>query len=648
MNIRTTARNGVGPAFRPHCLLRSAFGCCIWVLALGVANGAVAAPNQTQAEAKPSPLPPKVTPVTPTATPPVVPVAKPGATAARPRAPGARPGDRLSQHLAEADAAFAAKDYGRALELYRQVDAIEPTAATKLGIGASLQALGKLVEAYDVYDQLLRERGSTLARRDFEKVEQSLAALRASTAVLALQVNESNAQVTVDNLSFGTTPIDRAVRRMPGRVTVSVQKLGFEAWSQTLDLRSGEERRLAVDLVADRNLGWLTVRSAGAEPGTLQIDGKDAGPLPFSGEVPAGDHQLVAKSPRGQSSVRSISAAPKGRYEVELTIVPTPAKIHVSAVDPEATIQIDAVPVAVGHFDGELPPGHHVVTVYKPGFESRELRVAVEPGERMNLDNINLDSRDQTGKSGEPYDYTGFYGLVALDGMLGRPTHSIATDCPITSTGGSCKSWLTSGIELDSRIGYSLGLIGIEGFLLLGTTFSSAQMTFDHDLSAQESPWYGIARNERYLLINPLVAAGAAGRISSRSQSLRLSSDWGIGVAWHKGQIGRTLEATPVTQQDMIVHNDMNVGWIGGASRFLPILIWDVDVEVGNTPGLRFLFGLHCQLELGAGPRTNVGQAALGYNAQTLARLPTGGGDVQIWGSPSFFVGPRIGLAMAN
>jgi hypothetical protein len=644
MSMLSMAHDSARPGLDCGFLPRSVVVCCGCLIALAAATDAVAAPTQTQA--KPSSGAPTVAPVV-SATAPGAKVAKPGAPAPKPRAP-AKPGDRLGQHLAEADAAFTAKDYARALELYRQVDAIEPTPGTKLGIGASLQALGKLVEAYDVYDQLLRERGASLVRHDFEKVEQSLAALRASTAVLALQVSESNAQVTVDNLPFGTTPIDRAVRRMPGRVSVSVQKVGFEPWSQTLELRPGEERRMAVDLVADRNQAWLTVRSAGAEPATLQIDGRDAGPLPFSGEVAAGDHQLLAKSPRGQSAVRSVSAATKGRYEVELAIMLTPAKIHVSAVDPEATIQIDAVPVAVGHFDGEVPPGNHVVTVQKSGFESQELRLSVEPGERTNLDNISLVPRDQAGKGGEPYDYSGFYGIVALDGMLGRPTHSIATDCPITGTGGSCKSWLTSGVQLDTRIGYSLGLVGLEGFLLLGTTFSSAQMTFDHDLSAQESSWYGIARNERYLLINPLVAAGAAGRISSRSQSLRLSSDWGIGIAWHKGQIGRTLEATPVTQQDMIVHNDLNVGWVGGGSRFLPIVIWDVDVEVGNTPGLRFLFGLHCQLELGAGPSTNVGGSALGYNAQTLSRLPTGGGDIQVWGSPSFFIGPRIGLAMAN
>jgi hypothetical protein len=567
---------------------------------------------------------------------------KPGTT------PAGAAKDPLTQRLAEADAAFAAKDYARSLELYRQVDVIAPSAATQLGIGASLQMLSRPIEAYDVFEQLMRERGSTLARADFERVEQSLVALRAATAVLVIQVKEAGAAVSIDQQAFASSPLDRSLRRPPGSVVVSVTKPGFEPFTHAVELRAGEERRVNVELQPARSTAWLVARSSNAEPANLWIDGKDLGPLPFTGEVPAGEHQLIAKSVHAQSAPRGLHAVARSRYEVELALVQHPAKVSIAAADAEAAIQIDSVPVAVGHYEGEVPPGMHVVTVEKSGFEPQVVKLTLNSGEWTRLDNVTLKSRHSGALGDWREQYRGFYGKLALDGMFGRPTHTIATKCPVSDSGGSCKSWSTIGAELNIRAGYSFGMLGAEGFVLLGSTFSRADMTIPSDLGASETSWYGIARNERYLLLNPTVAGGVAARIASRSQALRVSSSWGIGLAWHQGQIGRTLEAVEVPEQSMVVHKDLNVVWSSSKSSVVPLLVWDADLELGGTPGLRFLLGLHCQLELGAAPSTYVGNTALGYDAQTFSRVPVGGGNLQVWGNTNFFIGPRLGIGMGH
>jgi hypothetical protein len=269
----------------------------------------------------------------------------------------------------------------------------------------------------------------------------------------------------------------------------------------------------------------------------------------------------------------------------------------------------------------------------------------LEPGEHITLDNVSLDSVD---KSSNHPSYQGLYLRLGLDGLFGRPTTSIATDCPAADVGGSCKSYVAAGGALDTRVGYSFGLVAVEVFSLLGSTISAAQMTFPSDLSANETPWYGIARNENYVFVNPIAALGIAGRVSSKSQGLRLSSSWGAGMAWHDGYVGRTMDPIPSNAQDGILRKDLVVIWTHVSARILPIIVWDADVELGDRPGTRLLLGIHSQIEFGNSPSVNAGSGSFGSSLTDGSRIPLGGGDVRAWGSPNFLIGPKVGLIIGH
>jgi hypothetical protein len=270
----------------------------------------------------------------------------------------------------------------------------------------------------------------------------------------------------------------------------------------------------------------------------------------------------------------------------------------------------------------------------------------LEPGERVTLDNVALDSANHPDQK-QPPAYRGLYVRVGLDALLGRPTSSIATACPAADDGGSCQSYLAAGGALDIRVGYSFGLVAAELFTLLGTTMSAAKMTFPSDLRQDETTWYGIARDESYLLVDPMAAIGAAGRVSSRSQGVRLSSAWGAGLAWRAAYIGRTLEGISSDARDGMLREEVHVVWTRGGTRTLPILIWDADIELGDTPGTRFTLGLHSQLELGESRSVNVGSGTLGRNPDGSV-IPFGGGEMRSWGSPNFFIGPKLGLIVGH
>ena len=126
-----------------------------------------------------------------------------------------------------------------------------------------------------------------------------------------------------------------------------------------------------------------------------------------------------------------------------------------------------------------------------------------------------------------------------------------------------------------------------------------------------------------------------------------MSSSWGAGVAWRKGEVGRTLNALPVNNQSSLLRQDVVVFWKSSPARVLPIIVWDAEVELGDTPGTRFMLGIHSQIELGEGTDVATGSGTFGRDT-TGSGIAVGGGNVRAWGSPAFMIGPKLGLIVGH
>ena len=126
-------------------------------------------------------------------------IAAPALSKPKPEPPAtAKVEDKVSSRLREADKAYVDGDFARALELYRQVDAIDPSSKTRLKIADCLDELGQFSEAFDVLDALVKGQGLTPDYKDKERAEQALAKLRSTTSVLSVQVGEQDARLVVE------------------------------------------------------------------------------------------------------------------------------------------------------------------------------------------------------------------------------------------------------------------------------------------------------------------------------------------------------------------------------------------------------------------------------------------------------------------
>jgi hypothetical protein len=561
-----------------------------------------------------------------------------------PRAEHTKSEEKINPQLHEADQAYLDSDFAKALELYQKLDSAEPSAKTRLKLADCLRELGKFSEAHGVLSSIVNESEVKPDAKEKARAEQALAKLKSTTSVLVIQVNEKDAQILVDEVEIGRGPFDRAIWRKPGPTRVVVTKPGFEAFTKGFDFAVGAEERVEVVLKPDQTSGTLVVQLVGKESADLVLDGKEVGSLPWSGDVPAGVHEISARGPHGISATRKIAVSSKGRSELELNLVANPAKIRVTASDARAFIRIDGTPYGSGQIENEVLPGKHIVSVEQPGYVPSVFNLVLEPGELKALDHVALERSALLPNARSARTDRGIYTIIALDGLIGKSTNAFASACPASGIGGTCSSGPTFGGQIDVHVGYSFGTFGAEGFLLSGTNFTLARMDIPQDVGVSESAWYGIARKERFLLFEPVFGGGAAGRVSTQGKSFRLSTAVGLGLAYRFTELHRKVETQGGSSSGAVLRRDNKSDWTGGSGKTVPMFIWDSEIQLGPTPGTRIFLGIHSQIEFGSEPPVTPAAGTLGFDAASGNALPLGAGPIDVRRSPAFYVGPRFGV----
>jgi hypothetical protein len=156
------------------------------------------------------------------------------------------------------------------------------------------------------------------------------------------------------------------------------------------DLLSQDDRKEAQDLlnaIESFSVGLsLTVNEPDAQ---IWIDGEPIGssPLPGSVTVDIGARQIEVRKPGFLPFSQSF---PVGGNQQAALAVKLEREVHEGELTvrapPKATIFIDAKPVGLGRFVGNLPSGGHTLRVDAPGYRSYQSEVVVQDRERRAVD----------------------------------------------------------------------------------------------------------------------------------------------------------------------------------------------------------------------------------------------------------------------
>lgn len=174
----------------------------------------------------------------------------------------------------------------------------------------NMAACEKSLRHYARTDALVREyldKGAALITdQDRADAKQLLDLIDSFTVKLTITVSEPDAEVLVDDVSAGKSPLAKPVVVDIGTRKIDVRKDGFKPFEQSLPVGGAATAKLDVKLTAEVHEGDVHITAqAGAQ---ISIDGKLVGVGRYDGKVSGGGHTL------------RVEAAGMKPYQTELVV----------------------------------------------------------------------------------------------------------------------------------------------------------------------------------------------------------------------------------------------------------------------------------------------------------------------------------------
>jgi hypothetical protein len=196
---------------------------------------------------------------------------------------------------------FADGDYASALLKFERAYAESRDPRLLWNQAAAERNLRRYARVEELVSRYLLEEGERLSDVERAEAEALLDAVKGFIAEVRVDVSQPAAQVFVDDVLVGTSPLSAPLRLDKGKRRLRAKKAGFVGATQELELAGGEARAISIVLDAEAAEGRLrVVTGAGA---TIRVDGKVVGIGQWEGAVTPGSHQVDVVE-RGKEPVR--------------------------------------------------------------------------------------------------------------------------------------------------------------------------------------------------------------------------------------------------------------------------------------------------------------------------------------------------------
>lgn len=208
----------------------------------------------------------------------------------------ARADDEASAHFSAGVALAKRGDHAAALAEFEE--AYELTGAWEylFNIGVTQKTLFRYGAAIRTLEQYLREGGDQVTADRATKVATELSELRRLVGEVVVLVEGAPAQIEIDGLFEGVTPLDAPLFVAPGDHTIRALRDGELPDERAISVVSGERVEVALaprlpEQAPTTARITITTDPPGAQ---VSVDGGPAIAAPWTGELPAGGHRVIA------------------------------------------------------------------------------------------------------------------------------------------------------------------------------------------------------------------------------------------------------------------------------------------------------------------------------------------------------------------
>lgn len=199
---------------------------------------------------------------------------------------------------------------------FRKAYRLAPSFRILFNIGQSYYELHDYVNAIRTFQQYLADGKSDIPAARRAEVEEMVEKLEARTARLDVQTNVDGAEVMLDDVSAGLSPLPFAVTVNAGHRHITVSKEGYQTATRTVDVSVGEQATVLVTLVPSR----VSVSETG---GVRTASSPIKAAVPRSSNALAISVVVTATCAVGATVFGLLALQAKREFEHRLTVYPT-------------------------------------------------------------------------------------------------------------------------------------------------------------------------------------------------------------------------------------------------------------------------------------------------------------------------------------
>lgn len=543
--------------------------------------------------------------------------------------------------LAAGAKAARAKDWTKAAAEFAAANSAAPSAEALEGLANAHYQQKNDVEAYAAYEAWQKTYGAKANAAKRRTAEARLKEIAARTGLLAFDVNEPGAKITVDDKDMGTTPLAAPLRLSTGPHRVRITKAGFTPFDQAPNVAAGATQRVTVKLEAESANGRLSVKEKAGKPIRVLVDGVDMGDAPWTGEVAAGSHEVRGRGTGVTTAPETVTVERGKTKDVELVASSSTATLKVGTSDGKGLVYLDDKLVGEGTFSQEVPSGTHTLRITREGYDPFEEKIELKERETLARSiTLRLSSKIETGsveKERRPLEgiYGGFGLLMTF--LPGGMKHSMQKTCE-----GDKPTELAScdgvggglGGGLTGFVGYHWDPVGVE--LFAGAQYDQTSPTLNWVASSTD-PGIGPdpARKEEFAVRR----AGGFGimrvRLTLQGEKLRFTVAGGVGLSVRSMVLTRDTTANE--------NSALRDAFVPDAQTYLsPVLSLEPAIQYRVGPHTALALGLSMLVE---SPRSfdqipttkQEGGHSLGPSGLTTPAYELASGT-------QVFIGPFIGM----
>jgi tetratricopeptide (TPR) repeat protein len=208
------------------------------------------------------------------------------------------------EHFQKGVAAYADQRFAEAADEFEAAYRLSPAFKLLYNIGQVSVALGRSVEAVDAFDKYLKQGASAISAERKAEVTAELEKQQGRIGTISLRTFPEAADVRLDGVLLGQTPLPRPVRVNAGKHTLEAILVGFTTKTREVDVAG--KAQLSIEMTLEKHASPTPAPVAAAKSEPIPAPAPPVAPAPV---VQPLVERVVIETPPAPTAPRNDGAS---------------------------------------------------------------------------------------------------------------------------------------------------------------------------------------------------------------------------------------------------------------------------------------------------------------------------------------------------